>query len=447
MTRDSSLPEILTPVPGPQSLDMADRLRRVESPDATCLSDSFPVFWAEARGCNVWDVDGNRYLDLVAGFGGAALGHAHPAVVEAAQLQTGRLIHGMGDVHPTEIRLQLSEKLAALAPGGGEWKSIYGLNGSDAVEAALKTAALVTERSGVICFEGGYHGLSLGALSVTSGSRFKEGFEDLLPQTATVFSYPGFLEETREEGRLLLKDMQEFLDSDAGQDIGAIIIEPIAGRGGVISPPPEFLSGLRKMCDRNKLVLIFDEIFTGMGRTGRWFACQHEEVVPDLLLMGKALGGGFPLSVCLGQADVIDAWPDSTGEAIHTSTFTGHPVGCAAALAVIETLERDQLVPEVARKGAALLRQLEDRIQALPQVGAIRGRGLMLGVEILNPDTGEPDSEEAWRLVVDALQKGLIFLVSGPDANVLQWTPPFTITDAQLDFAVDSLVQLLQTRR
>lgn len=447
MIDPDALPEILTEIPGPGSRSMAERLRAVESPDATCLVDNFPVFWSRAQGSHVWDVDGNRYLDLVAGFGAAALGHAHPAVVEAVRRQTDRLVHGMGDVHPTDIRLELSEKLAALAPGGGEWKCIYGLNGSDAVEAALKTAALATERSGIICFDGGYHGLSLGALGVTGGERFREGFEDLIPRNAKSFPYPGFLDESKEEARQLLKEMQDYLDSDAGQDIGAVIIEPLAGRGGVIAPPAGFLSGLRKMCDRNKLVLIFDEIFTGMGRTGRWFACEHENVVPDLLLLGKALAGGFPLSVCLGQADVIDAWEDSTGEAKHTSSFVGHPVGCAAALAVIETLQRDNLIPSVAAKGSALLQELQHRLEGLPQVGAIRGRGLMLGVEILNPDNGEPDGKEAWRLVVEGLRRGLILLVSGPDGNILQWTPSFLIAEPQTEFAIETLADLMGSRR
>lgn len=447
MTDPAVLPELLTDIPGPESRAMAGRLRHVESPDATCLTDDFPVFWSEARGCHVWDVDGNRYLDLIGGFGAAALGHAHPAVVEAAQRQSARLIHGMGDVHPTEIRLQLSERLTALAPGGGDWKCVYGLNGGDAVEAALKTAALATERSGVIAFEGGYHGLSLGALSVTSGERFREGFEDLVPRNATVFPYPGFLDETKEEARLLLKEMQEFLDSDRGREIGAVIVEPVAGRGGVVAPPPGFLPGLRKMCDRNKLVLIFDEIFTGMGRTGRWFAGEHEDVVPDLLCIGKALGGGFPLSVCLGQADVIDAWEESRGEARHTSTFVGHPVGCAAALAVIDTLERENWVPAVADRGGALLQALRENFEGLPRVGAVRGRGLMLGIEILNPDTGEPDGAEAWRLVVEGLRRGLILLVSGPDGNILQWTPPYPIAEAQTAFAVDTLAALMTGRR
>lgn len=439
-----ALPEILTDVPGPGSRSLAERLRRVESPDTTCFSDEFPVFWQRALGCHVWDVDGNRYLDLIAGFGAAALGHAHPAVVEATQRQTARLIHGMGDVHPTEIRLELSERLAALAPGGGEWKSIYGLNGADAVEAALKTAALASERPGIIAFHGGYHGLSIGALALTSSPHFREGVEHFLPHNTTFFPYPGFLDETAEEGRLLLKEIQEFIDSDNGGEIGAVIIEPIAGRGGVVIPPPNFLSGLRKLCDRNKLVLIFDEIFTGLGRTGKWFASDHDAVVPDLLLLGKALGGGFPLSVCLGQADVIDAWPESTGEARHTSTFMGHPVGCAAALAVLREIETGNWIASVAEMGRNFLRDCESSLQSIPCVGAIRGRGLMLGVEILNPDTGEPDPAAAWSVVLAALRRGLILLVSGPSANILQFTPPFTIAPAQLDFAIDTLADLLR---
>jgi 4-aminobutyrate aminotransferase-like enzyme len=301
MTQPPNLPDIITEIPGPRSRRMAARLRAVESPDATAFSDDFPVVWSEARACNVWDVDGNRYLDLVAGFGAAALGHAHHAVVDAVSRQAARLLHGMGDVHPTEIRLKLSERIESIAPTPGPWKAIYGLNGSDAVEAALKTAALATERPGVIAFDGGYHGLSLGALAVTSGEKFREGFDGLLPPHAVTFPYPGFLDESAEEARLLLKEIQEFLDTERGQTIGAVIVEPLAGRGGVVTPPKNFLPGLRKLCDRNKLILIFDEIFTGVGRTGRWFACEHESVAPDLLLIGKALGGGAPISVCLGM--------------------------------------------------------------------------------------------------------------------------------------------------
>lgn len=438
------LPQINTPVPGPRSRELADRLRAVESPDATGFSDDFPIFWAEASGCNVWDVDGNRYLDLVAGFGAAALGHRHPAVVEALRRQTNRLIHGMGDVHPTEIRLQLSEKLAKLAPGPGPWKAIYGLNGSDAVEAALKTAALATGRPGVIAFDGGYHGLSLGTLTLAGAPRFREGFEDILGPRAVTYPYPGFLDETPEEARLLLKEIQEFIDTERGESIGAVIVEPIAGRGGVIVPPKGFLSGLRKLCDRNKLVLIFDEIFTGIGRTGRWFACDHEAVAPDLLLLGKALGGGVPISVCLGLGEAIDAWPESRGEARHTSTFMGHPLGCAAALAVIETLENENLVAAVADSGRRLREALESGLSGSPRVGAIRGRGLMLGVEILNPDTGEADGTQAWHVVTEGLKRGLILLVSGPDANILQWTPPYLISPEQTAFAVETVAELLR---
>lgn len=445
-------PRILVPPPGPASLALAARLRRVECPDSTCLTPEFPVFWAEARGCNVLDADGNRYLDLNAGFGAAAAGHAHPEVVEAISRQAERLLHGMGDVHPHEVKTRLAEELVRRAPGGGEWRVIFGLNGSDAVEAALKTAALATGRPGVIAFDGGYHGLSIGALGASAWPKFREGFEGLAPPPAVRFPFPGLRGGDRDPALAahaaaeVLRSIEAWLDGPeaARRPAGAILAEPILGRGGVIVPPPGFLPGLRELCGRRGVLLILDEIYTGFGRTGYWFEAEREAVVPDLLTCGKALGGGAPVSACLGRAEVMAAWGESRGEARHTSTFAGHPLGCAAALAEIEVLEQEGLIARSAEAGARFRRLLADALGDSPWVTDIRGEGMMTGIELTDPDTGGPGGAAAWRTVVEGLRRGLILLVSGPEGNVISLTPPLTFPDELMETAAELLAEALK---
>jgi 4-aminobutyrate aminotransferase/(S)-3-amino-2-methylpropionate transaminase len=297
-----------------------------------------PIFWERAAGSNVWDVDGNRFVDLGAGFGVASAGHAHPRVVAALCEQGERLLHGMGDVHPSSVKVELLERLAALFPGGAAARAVLGSSGSDAVEIALKTAQLATGRAGVIAFEGAYHGLSLGALDATHRREFREPFAARLPG-ATAFARFGDFEDV---ARLVAASRVPF---------GAVLVEPIQGRGGERIPPDGFLTALRALCDREGLLLIADEVYTGFGRTGRWFACDHESVVPDLLCVGKGLASGMPISACIGRAAVMDAWPPSRGEALHTQTFLGHPPGCAAALAAIAVIEDEKLVQRAAERG------------------------------------------------------------------------------------------------
>ena len=315
---------LVTPIPGPRSHALGQRLMECEAPGVTFIADDFPVFWERAHGALVVDVDGNRYLDLTSAFGVAAGGHTDPPVSAAIAEQAARLIHGMGDVHPTEVRLRLLEALARLAPGD-LCKSYLSTSGADAVEFALKTAHLATGKPRVIAYEGAYHGLSLGALEVVGIEKFRAPFAPLVAQRATLLPYPGAADDC--------SSALDALTAALAQDpqAGAVILEPIQGRGGVIVPPDGFLRGVRAVCDRHGVLLILDEIYTGFGRTGTMFACQAEAVVPDLLCVGKALGGGVPLAATIGSARVMDAWPSTGGEALHTSTFMGTPLACAAA--------------------------------------------------------------------------------------------------------------------
>ncbi|HIG01203.1 MAG TPA: aminotransferase class III-fold pyridoxal phosphate-dependent enzyme, partial [Myxococcales bacterium] len=256
------LPELKTPVPGSASMALASRLAGVESRNVTHLADPVPIFWQRAKGANVWDADGNRFIDLTGAFGVANIGHGHPEVVGAVARQSEDLMHGMGDVHPATVKVELLEALVARFPGGGEARAVLGSSGSDAVETAIKTAQLASGRPGLLAFEGGYHGLALGALDATARSDFRTPFAARLPG-ATVFARFGDIADAE---KCLAQAVA------GGRPLGAVIVEPVQGRGGERIPPRGFLSSLRSLCDAHGLLLIVDEIYTGFGRTGRWFA-------------------------------------------------------------------------------------------------------------------------------------------------------------------------------
>ncbi len=450
---------------------------------------SWPIVWERARGVFVWDADGKKYLDLTAAFGVAAAGHANPNVVKAGQKQMARLLHAMGDVHPHARKAELARELSRLTfeRWSGPAKTIFCNSGFEAVEAALKTAILATGKRGVIAFTGGYHGLGYGALNVTHRDFFRRPFHSQLRQFGRFVPFPKTVSDLSALEHKIKKILQR------GQ-AGAILVEPVQARGGIIVPPPEFLPLLRKLCDRFNALLIADEIYTGFGRTGKWFACEHSRVVPDLLCLGKALTGGFPLSACVGRADLMDAaWPPSQGEAIHTSTFLGHPVGCAMALAQIKEIQRLNLCEHSAILGRFLLAQLDfteisarrirepipsdisSRRRAILPLPAgegrgegepfepesaggltektiqnsklkiktsARGLGLMAGLELNRPD-GSPASAATFRVIKEMLRRGYILLPEGEHANVISFTPPLTISKNQLAETVQALREVL----
>jgi 4-aminobutyrate aminotransferase/(S)-3-amino-2-methylpropionate transaminase len=417
----SLLPKIITAVPGPRSLALADDLRRVESPNITYLAPDFPIFWEEAHGCLVTDVDGNRFLDVTSAFGVASIGHSHPRVVAAIQTQVQKLTHGMGDVHPSEVKVRFCERIAKLVPLP-QAQIILGQNGGDAVEAALKTAVLATGRPGVLAFENGYHGLTYGALDVTARPDFRTPFQAQLGGFTKHLPYGCSLEQIEAH----LKEHQP----------GAILAEPIQGRGGIVVPASGWLSGLHRLCTSTKTLLILDEIFTGWGRTGDWFACQHENVVPDILCVGKAMGGGLPISACVASAELMSVWGQSTGEALHTSTFLGNPLACAAGLAALSVLEEERLPERAAEIGEVFAHGLCVLQAEFPgQIADVRGRGLMLGIEMAAPQL-------ALALVPAALRQGLILLPAG-DGRVLEFVPPLTITEDQITWCLETMRRLL----
>ena len=444
------LPEVRAAPPGPASRALAAELARYESPNVTYLGDDFPVFWEEARGANVRDVDGNVYVDLTAAFAVAGPGHAHPRIVEAIRGQAGRLVHGMGDVHPPDVKVELLRALAEVAPGGLR-RTVLANSGGEAVEAALKTAAIATGKPRVLAFHGGYHGLTYGALSVSSREDFRGPFAAQLGPNAVHVPYPyayrsPFGRDADAVGAAVLRYVEHLLDTPgtAHEGIGAILVEPVQGRGGDVVPPDSFLPGLRRICDERGLLLVLDEVYTGFGRTGRWFACEHWGVVPDILVVGKALTGGLPFAACIGTDAVMERWPRSRGEAIHTSTFLGNPVGCAAALASIAVLRDERLVERSAEMGANLKARIEQIAAEHPRVGEVRGLGMMIGIEMVRDrETREPAPELAGRVVVESLRRGVLLLGGGLYGNVLSLSPPFVITEEQADAALGVLEEIL----
>lgn len=424
MSVPANLPPVLaTAVPGPRSRALAKRLGAVESRNVICVDPEPPIFWERASGSNVWDVDGNRFVDLTAAFGVSNAGHAHPRISQAVAEQAKRLMHGLGDVHPSPVRLELLEALVRHYPGGVPARAILGSSGSDAVEMALETALLATGAAGVVAFEGAYHGVSLGARDVTWRPIFREPFAARLPGL-TAFARFGEAQDVHRAAR------------DCGARVGAVLVEPIQGRGGERIPPDGFLSELREICDAEGWLLIADEVYTGFGRTGRWFACDHEGVIPDLLCVAKGLASGMPISACLGRAETMDAWPTSDGEALRTQTFLGHPPSCAAALASIAVLEDEKLVEHAADLGTIALARLRERCAGRPEIRDVRGRGLLLAVEV---DT----AERADRTCARALASGLIVLPSGDDGRVISICPPLCIDRSLLELAIDLLIEAI----
>lgn len=440
----TQLPELLVPPPGPRSLEMARRLSRVESRNVTHLTPTFPVFWEGAAGANVRDVDGNVYVDLTGAFGVSVAGHGNPRVTQALRDQAGLLIHGMGDVHPPEAKVELLEILTRLAP----WphgRAVLGSSGSEAVEVALKTALLATGKPGVIAFEESYHGLTLGSLAVTEREYFRSPFRARLYPGVSFVPFPDTVREGAAAGPRSLEALSRVLATGAGgHEVGAVIIEPIQGRGGVRIPPEGFLGEVCRLTREAGALLIFDEIFTGLGRTGSFFACQHEDVRPDLLCLGKGLGGGLPLSACVGSREVMDAWPLSTGEAIHTSTFLGHPLACVAGTALLRELESQALVGRSRTLGEDLLKGLQEALGGVSGVLDVRGRGLFLGIEFGDPDTLEPLDGAAVKIAQEALRRGILVLPAGRQGHVLELSPPLVITRDQTDWAIPMLVGIIR---
>lgn len=444
----SALPRIRRAVPGPQSRAWLQRLQAVESANVTAIGADFPVVWQSARGAAVQDADGNIFVDATSAFGVALIGHGHPEVVAAVQAQAGELLHAMGDVHPAAAKVLALEALQSLAPQG-LGHAVLCTGGSEAVEVALKTALLATGKPGVIAFAGAYHGLGHGALDATSRRDFRQPFVQQLAKNTTWLPFPradrppvGVAPDQLTAHILQRIDDAIAHPSHGGVPVGAVLIEPVQGRGGTVIPPAGFLRQLRQLCTDRGVLLIADEIFTGCGRTGAWWRSEAESALPDLLCAGKALGGGVPVAACLGRPEVMAAWGPSTGEALHTSTFLGHPLACAALAATVDVLRRDRVDEQAAGQGTLWLRELGASLDGAQGVAQIRGQGLMMGVELADLG-GRSARQRVWQTVVGALQRGVFMLPCGVAGEVIQLTPPVCTTAGQRSVVISALADSL----
>ena len=441
------LPRIVVEPPGPKSRELVERIARHESPAASGIKEGdIPVFWERSRGANVVDVDGNVYVDMGGGFAVAVAGHSNPRVVEAIKQQSEKLLHSMGVVHPNVPRVELAEKLAEITPGDLSVSHIAN-TGSEAVGIALKTARLYTGRHIVVAFHGGYHGRTWGALTVTSTNYAREAWQPLLIGTAHVpyaYCYRCPFEASYSDCDLLCAKYLEYVLSfphSAVADVAAVIAEPVLGFGGFVVPPPEFLHRVVEICHKREILFIADEIITGFGRTGRLFGTEHSGVAPDILVLGKGLASGFPVSAMVTTKEIGDCWKPKQ----HTSTFLGHPVGCAAALASIKEIQERGLVERSRELGSYFKQALEEMKDRHPLLGDVRGLGLIVAIELVkDKQTKEPAPEPTKQVVAAALRRGLMATFrGGAYSNCIRMAPALTITHEQLEFAVKTLDESL----
>jgi 4-aminobutyrate aminotransferase len=436
------LPHLCGRVPGPRAQAIIERDASVVSPSYT---RGYPLVVESGEGAIVEDVDGNRFLDFNAGIAVVATGHCHPRVVDAIQRQAARLIHMSGTDFYYQELVALAEKLAEIAPGDVPRRVSFGNSGAEAIEGAIKLARWSTKREKIIAFFGSFHGRTLGALSLTARKSVQRaGFGPLLPGVVHA-PYPncyhcpfGQREETcavecvRHIEDVLLKTIAP------AEETAAIVVEPVQGEGGYVVPPRKFFDELTRVAREDGILLVTDEVQSGMGRTGKMWAGEHFDVVPDILAVAKGIASGMPLGATVARADLM-TWPPGA----HASTFGGNPVACAAALATIALLE-ESLVENAARMGEYLRDRMRDWPARFPAVGQVRGLGLMIGIELVRDQaTRERAPELRDRVVNRAFERGLLVLGAGD--NTIRLCPPLVITRDQCDFALETLENCLAT--
>jgi 4-aminobutyrate aminotransferase/(S)-3-amino-2-methylpropionate transaminase len=421
--------ELRTALPGPRSREVLDRLAATV---ARPLQVAFPIAAAEARGATLTDVDGNVFIDFTGGVGCLNVGHAHPQVVAAAQEQLERFTHTDFTVIPYEVYASLADRLLARAPFRGPAKAAFFNSGAEAVENAVKFARAATGRSAVIAFDGAFHGRTMLALALTSKTHpYKAGLGPFAPEVYRVPFPNAYRGPSAEEALAALR--RSLATQVAPEDVAAVVVEPVQGEGGFVPAPPEFLRGLRALCDEHGIVLVCDEVQTGFGRTGRFFAVEHAAIEPDLITVAKSIAGGLPLSGVLGKAEVMDA-PEEGGVG---GTFVGNPVAQAAALAVLDVIEAEGLVERSAAIGDAIRARMEAWQARWPQIGDVRGLGGMLALElVVDPATKEPAPDLAAAVIRAAFARGLLLLKAGVHLSCIRVLVPLVIGDAELDEAL-----------
>ncbi|MGH9587372.1 MAG: acetyl ornithine aminotransferase family protein [Acidobacteriaceae bacterium] len=428
-------PKLRTTLPGPNARRIVEADDRIISPSYT---RSYPMVARRGRGIRVEDVDGNEFLDFAAGIAVVSTGHCHPEVVKAIQDQAAELIHMSGTDFYYESLVTLSERLSKIAPMPGPHRFYYGNSGAEAIECALKIARYHTGRQNIIAFYGAFHGRTMGALSLTASKpQQRRRFSPLVPGVTHV-PYPyayrannsGMDEEAYALNCARFIEEKVFNTTVPPEEVAAIFVEPIQGEGGYVVAPTVFLQELRRICDRHGILLVADEVQSGAGRTGKWWAIEHSGVEPDIVCMAKGIASGMPLGICMTRAEVMDWKPGS-----HASTFGGNPVAIAASLATLDIIEREAMA-NAASLGGKMLDRLRTWTQKHPIVGDVRGRGLMIGIEIVEDQQSRKPSG-SWRdhIVELAFERGLLILGCG--ANSIRLAPPLILNEHEAEIALD----------
>jgi 4-aminobutyrate aminotransferase len=433
-------PSLKTALPGPKAQAIIERDAKVVSPSYT---RDYPLVIARGEGALVEDVDGNVFLDCTAGIAVTSTGHSHPDVVAAIVEQAGRFLHMSGTDFYYEPQVRLAEELSAIAPMPGPHRTFFGNSGTEAIEAAIKLARYHTKRQNLIAFFGAFHGRSMGSLSLTASKPAqRKGFLPLVPGVfhvpyANCYRCPvNATPETCAAECLRFLEEQTLVHLVSPDDVAAIVVEPIQGEGGYVVPPNVFHERLRELTTKHGMLLVVDEVQSGMGRTGKWFAIEHTGVQPDMVATAKGIASGLPLGVVIARSALM-SWPPGA----HASTFGGNPVACAASLATI-TLIREQLMKNAADVGAHLFAGVKALMQKHALIGDVRGRGLMIGVELVRDrQTRERASTERDRVVLECFTRGL--LVLGAGRNAVRLSPPLVLTTDQADTAVRILDEAL----
>ena len=393
----------------------------------------FSVMVDHGQGAYLFDVEGKRYLDFTCGIGVTNTGHAHPRVVKAIQEQAAKLIHGQANIVYHKPMLDLVDELLTIVPS--KLDSFYFSNsGAEIVEAGVKLAKQATGRQNVIVFQGSFHGRThLTMAMTTSKTIYRIGYQPLVPGIF-VAPYPyAFYYGWNEQPTLdfCLRELRQLLRSQtAPEETACIVVEPVLGEGGYVVPPAGFLPELRKLCDEHGILLVADEIQSGLGRTGRFFAVEHSQTIPDILLMAKGIASGLPLSCLAARQELMSRWTPGS----HGGTFGGNVVACAAAVATIQAMREEKLVENAAARGKQLMTGLHKLQAEFPQIGDVRGLGLMVGVEFGQP--GAPDASTAKAVIKAAFGRGLMLLGCGTFDNVIRWIPPLVVTEEQIDEAI-----------
>jgi len=427
-------------------MEMTNSIGNLLAPSMAKDHPNLPV--VKAEGCYYYGADGRTYLDFTSGIAVENVGHRHPKVVQAIKDGADHLIHGPSGVIIYESILKLAYELQQIMPGKLD-NFFFANSGTEAIEGGIKLAKYVTKRPYVVSFTGCFHGRSMGALSVsTSKSKYRKHMQPSWLTYQLPYAHPDDLPEGADPKvffpEKLERDMEKLFNHQVTpEEVACIILEPVLGEGGYIIPPKEWLAKVREICDRHGILLIFDEVQTGFGRTGNWFAAQTFGVTPDIMAVAKGIAAGLPLSATVASKELMDQWPLGT----HGTTFGGNPLACSAALASIEVLKEERLLENAQTLGAYALEELDKLKQKHPTIREVRGVGLMIGIELMDPETKRPDGKAVMTVLDDCLKQGVLFYLCGNSGEVIRMIPPLTVTQEQIDEGIHVLDKALANLR